>query len=90
MIEQFDLPVDNLSHGHYGKYFKELGEEYRMQKQKEWKEKFEYGKRWRVEGTYGKFKGMFGESVFSKIKNMIRKEIDAKLYLYNLTISKGI
>ena len=90
VIEQFDLPVDSLSHSHYDSYFKVLSKEYRMQKQKKWKEKFDYGKRWIVEGTYGKYKGMFGEGVFSKKKEMIRNEIDAKLYVYNMTISKGI
>ncbi len=40
-----------------------------------------------VEGAYGKFKGMFGEFVFSKTKDMIKKEIDAKLFLYNNTIT---
>lgn len=90
VIEQFNLSIDNLSHGHYDSYFKELSKEYRMQNQHDWKEKFDYGKRWMVEGTYGKFKGMFGEGVFSKTKDMIRNEIDAKLYLYNMTISKGV
>lgn len=90
VIEQFDLSVNNLSHGHYDLYFKELNKEYRMRKQKEWKEKFGYGKRWVVEGTYGKFKGMFGEAVFSKTKNMIRNEIDTKLCIYNMTISSGL
>ncbi len=90
VIEQFDLTTDNLSHGHYGSYFKSRSEEYRMRKQKEWKKKFSYGRRWMVEGTYGKFKGMFGECVFSKTKDMIQTEIDAKLYVYNLTISKDI
>ena len=87
VIEQFDLPTDNVSHGHYGRYLRTLGKEYRFQKQHEWKKKFKYGKRWMVEGAYAKFKKMFGEYVFSKKKSMIKKEIDAKLYVYNTTIS---
>ena len=34
--------------------------------------------------------GRGGEGVFSKKKEMIRNEIDAKLCIYNMTISKGI
>ena len=67
-----------------------MGRDYRTEKQHEWKEKFHYGKRWMVEGAYAKFKGMFGEYVFSKKPAMINKEIDTKLYLYNMTISKGL
>lgn len=62
-------------------------EERRLQMQKIWKEKVGYGRRWMVEGAYGKFKGMFGEHVFSKRWDMIQKEIHAKLYVYNSTIS---
>lgn len=86
VIEQFDLSTDSDSHGHHGRYHITLSKKYRIAKQKEWKKKSGFGKRWMVEGAYGKFKGMFGESVFSKTKDMIQKEIDVKLFLYNRTI----
>jgi hypothetical protein len=90
VIEQFDLPFDKSSHGHYGQYLRGLDKTYKTGKQHEWKEKFEYGKRWMVEGAYSKFKRMFGEYVFSKKWDMIQKEIDTKLYVYNSTILKTL
>ena len=86
VIEQFGLLMGRESLGHGFKYLKTFDKKYRMRKQKRWKKKFNYGKRWMVEGAYAKFKHMFGEYVFSNKPSMIKKEIDAKLFLYNSTI----
>lgn len=71
--------------GHYKLFRNPLDK--RLLMQKVWKEKSGYGRRWIVEGAYGKFKGMFGEYVFSKRWQMIQKEIRAKLYVYNQTLT---
>lgn len=84
VIEQFHLPTGRKSHAHI-RYQKDT-EKRRRRWQKKWKKKIGYGNRWMVEGAYGKFKGMFGEYVFSKGWQMIQKEINAKLYVYNKTI----
>ncbi len=86
VIEQFGLLTCKESFGHGFKYLKTFDKKYRMRKQKKWKKKFHYGKRWMVKGAYAKFKHMFGEYVFSNKQSMIKKEIDAKLFLYNSTI----
>ncbi len=84
IIEQFGLPRGNKSHAHT--YYQNNTEKKRRRRQKKWRKKINLGKRWMIEGGYGKFKGMFGESVFSKKWKMIEKEIHAKLYVYNRTI----
>jgi len=84
VIEQFHLPTGRRSHAHIR--YQNDTEKRRHRWQKIWKKKIGYGHRWMVEGTYGKFKGMFGEYVFSKKWRMIEKEIYAKLYVYNRTI----
>jgi hypothetical protein len=84
VIEQFHLSTGFKSHAHI-RYQKDT-EKRRRKWQKRWRGRVGYGRRWIVEGAYGKFKGMFGEYVFSKKWQMIQKEIRAKLYVYNRTI----
>ncbi len=86
VIEQFGLLTGRRSLEHGFKYLKTFDKKYRMRKQKRWKKKFNYGKRWMVESAYAKFKHMFGEYVFSNKPSMIKKEIDAELFLYNSAI----
>lgn len=84
VIDQFHLRTGLESHAHV-RYQKDT-EKRRRRWQKKWKKKVGYGSRWMVEGAYGKFKGMFGEYLFSKKERMIQKELNTKLYIYNRTI----
>lgn len=84
VVEQFGLLKGRKSFAHI-RYQNDTKEK-RKQNQKEWRKEIGLGRRWMVEGAYGKFKGMFGEYVFSKKWQMIQKEIRAKLYVYNRTI----
>ncbi len=84
IIEQFDLPTDSMRLVH--NYIYDTVERRKL-KQKLWREKVHHGRRWMVEGAYAKFKRMFGEYVFSKKKGMVEKEICAKLYVYNRSIT---
>ncbi len=43
-----------------------------------------YGQRSAIEGDIGGFKGLFGGSLFSKLNNMICKEMAAKVLLWNV------
>jgi transposase len=82
--EQFGLPMGKQSHNrffHHGEI-----EEWKKIQQKRWKKKVGYGRRWIVEGTFSRFKGMFGESVFSKKREMKKKELLLKIGIYNKTL----
>ncbi|MDI6840705.1 MAG: hypothetical protein QMD71_07665, partial [bacterium] len=52
-----------------------------------WKGINEYGKRWEAEGRYSVFKRMFGEHVFSRKMENIRREVILKVSLMNLFTS---
>jgi len=57
--------------------------DYRKIQQSAWKKQMHYGKRWIAETAISAFKRTFGEYVFSKNSNMIRKEIETKVMIYN-------
>ena len=78
--EQFDIPPTPTRLGFFDR------PERRDLKQKEWKERTQYGKRWAVEGFYSRYKRIFGEYVFSKKWKNIQKEITTKVNLLNLFI----
>jgi transposase len=61
-------------------------QEYLASKAK-WKEKIGYGKRWIVESFFSAFKRMFGEVVRNKRWERILKEIELKVYIYNLMLN---
>jgi hypothetical protein len=48
-----------------------------------WKKKSGYHQRSLVERAMGVFKGVFDESVFSKTKEMVEKELFLKAVIYN-------
>lgn len=50
---------------------------------KEWAKKRQYGQRWRVEGSFSRLKGYFGEYVFSKGMKHIQAEMGLKVYCLN-------
>jgi len=82
--EQFGLPIGKQSHNRFFKR-KEL-DEWKKKQQERWKKEVHYGDRWIVEGTFARFKGMFGEAVFSKKRVMKNKEILLKIAVYNATL----
>ena len=86
VIEQFDIRKFRDKLGHYRKNVLSDNRDRRRYKQDQWKKKVGFGKRWMVEGAYSRFKGMFGEYVFSKKWDMMVKEVRAKLYVYNMTL----
>ena len=51
-----------------------------------WKEKVGYGKRWMVETFFSSFKRLFGEVVHAKKFERMVKEIEQKVWVYNLMI----
>jgi len=52
-----------------------------------WRDKYEYGKRWIVEGVYSTFKRIFGETLrATSIPGMIR-ELQIKIMAYNVLIN---
>jgi hypothetical protein len=52
-----------------------------------WRDKYEYGKRWIVEGVYSTFKRIFGETMrATSIPGMIR-ELLIKIQAYNVLIN---
>lgn len=55
--------------------------------QKKWKKRVRHGYRWVSEGFYARFKGLFGEYVFSKKRRNIEKEIVMKTNILNLFIT---
>lgn len=82
--EQFGLPTGKHSHNRFFKRGKL--DEWKKKQQKKWKKKVHYGDRWIVEGTFSRFKGMFGEGAFSKKRSMKNKEILLKIGIYNSTL----
>jgi len=64
-----------------------LSEEKRRQNQEEWKRKVDYHGRSLIETVNSVFKGVFDESVFSKTKKMIEKELLLKAVIYNKYIA---
>jgi len=54
--------------------------------QEEWKRRIDYGQRWQDEASFGSFKGMFGEHVYSKRKDSTENELIIKVNLYNQLI----
>ncbi|MCS6999198.1 MAG: IS5 family transposase, partial [Aquificaceae bacterium] len=57
---------------------------------KRWKEKNEYGRRWRVESFFSSFKRWFGEYVSSVKFENIRKELMFKVMITNMFLSGSI
>lgn len=81
--EQLGLPK------HRGTWKKGLGNRDRRKAMRDlWRKETKQGRRWRVEGTYSRYKGLYGEYVFSKKWDMVEKEIRAKLYGLNLIINQ--
>jgi IS5 family transposase len=54
--------------------------------QQEWKRRVGYGQRWQEEASFGSFKGMFGEHVYSKNWEAMENELILKTNLYNQLI----
>ena len=50
---------------------------------KKWAQKRQYGKRWRVEGSFSRLKGYFGEYAFSKGMDHIKSEMGLKVHYLN-------
>lgn len=50
---------------------------------KEWAKRRKYGQRWRVEGSFSRYKGYFGEYVYSKGMSNIKAEVGLKMYYLN-------
>jgi hypothetical protein len=65
-----------------GKYRQPTKEQKRRNLEK-WKDKSGYHDRSIIEGVISVFKGVFDESVFSKKKDMIEKELLLKAFIYN-------
>jgi len=82
--EQFGLPIGKQGHNRFFKRGKL--DEWKKKQQEKWKKKVHYGDRWIVEGTFARFKGMFGEFVFSKKGMMKNKELLLKIGIYNATL----
>jgi hypothetical protein len=82
--EQFGLPFGKQSHNRFFKHGRI--ENWKKRQQKKWKERVHYGDRWIIEGTFARFKGYFGEYVFSKKRIMKKKELLLKIGIYNSII----
>ena len=46
-----------------------------------------YGRRWTVETTFSTFKRQYGEYCMVKNMESIKKELEAKAYIYNTLIN---
>jgi len=46
-----------------------------------------YGRRWAVETTFSTFKRQYGEYCMAKNMESIKKELEAKAYIYNMLIN---
>ena len=46
-----------------------------------------YGRRWAAETAFSTFKRLLGEYSLARIMGCIRKELVAKVYLYNLLVN---
>jgi len=46
-----------------------------------------YGRRWTVETTFSTFKRQYGEYCMAKNMESIKKELEAKTYIYNMLIN---
>jgi len=53
---------------------------------KRWKKELEYGKRWIVESFFSGFKRMFGEVLQAKRFDRMVKEIEMKVWVYNVML----
>lgn len=51
---------------------------------KKWAKKRKYGQRWRVEGSFSRLKGYFGEYAFSKGMSHIKAEMGLKVHYLNM------
>jgi len=80
IAEQLGLYIGRGSHRLNRYQTKEMRKIY----QQEWKERVGYGDRWFVEGFFSRYKRSFGESVFSKHKKNVEKEVTTKINLLNL------
>ena len=58
-------------------------EDYRRIRQREWRVRTGYGRRWIVESTFAAFKQTYGESVFSKKFRMVEEGNAAKVMIFN-------
>lgn len=57
--------------------------EYRKSNQEKWRKERHHGRRWSIETVISSFKQMFGESVSARKFNMIQRELNMKVLLYN-------
>ena len=51
-----------------------------------WKKRLGYGQRWMVEALFSGFKRLFGEVVHAKRFEVMVKEIELKVWVYNLML----
>ncbi len=51
-----------------------------------WKEKYDYGKRWAVEGVFSSVKSLFGKSVTAHGQNSAIQEAKRKFLMYNMLL----
>jgi len=51
-----------------------------------WKKRLGYGQRWMVEAFFSGFKRLFGEVVHAKRFEVMVKEIELKVWVYNLML----
>lgn len=79
VIEQLGLHGERGTRDIIGNYTKE----YRKSNQEKWRKTKHHGRRWAVETVISSFKQMFGESVSAKKFNMIERELNMKVILYN-------
>jgi len=49
-------------------------------------EEYEYGKRSSLEGVISSFKRFFRENLFSKIDDMIEREIQTRVLIWNIIV----
>jgi hypothetical protein len=54
-----------------------------------WKKRLGYGQRWMVEAFFSGFKRLFGEVVHAKRFEVMVKEIELKVWVYNLMLGLG-
>ncbi len=52
-----------------------------------WAEEKGYGRRWAVETAFSTFKRLFGEHSLARSMDCIRKELVAKVSLYNMLVN---
>ncbi|MCX9013171.1 MAG: IS5 family transposase [Candidatus Methanoperedens sp.] len=78
MQEQFGISVHKDRRQKFRGHFEDA--------QDEWKKRIGYGDRWQEEASFGSFKGMFGEHVYSKNWEAMENELILKVNLYNQLI----